>query len=94
MHKNIEMMVNTKTYFAEHESFVNTRVEQVVSKIFEEFDADKDGRLEKEEARAFIQSAMQGEYREEDFETARAELDRDGDGFLLKEDIVQFINRA
>lgn len=70
--------------------------EEAVEKIWNEFDKDKNGVLDKKELRPFVKLVCQGlpdgtEFDESEFEKLFADLDENGDGVISKEEIKSFL---
>ena len=94
-HNNIEVLFDSDTYFKQHMSFVETEQSQInlkVAKVFAEFDKDKDGKLAETETRFFMEATLKEEFDANEFNTARSALDKDQDGFIKPDDLVNFLS--
>ena len=79
---------------------IDAVISQCVEDIWKEYDTDKNGTLDKEEARSLINktlTAMEGEgktdYTEEDFAACFAEFDKDKSGTIDKGEMAAFIKK-
>ena len=80
---------------------IDAVISQCVEDIWKEYDTDKNGTLDKEEARSFINKtllAMEGpekaDYTDEDFAACFAEFDKDKSGTIDKGEMAQFIKKV
>ena len=78
---------------------------ECVEQIWNEYDKDKSGYLDKAECKDFIMSTVdemegipmpsaEGDGPEEEFEKCFSEVDRDGNGKISKEEMLGFIKRV
>ena len=72
---------------------------RMVDDFWGDYDTDRNGTLDKQEAKKFIQQTLgeMGEdvdFNEADFEACFQEFDRDGNGVIDKDEIVQFIKKV
>ena len=65
MHNNLEVLFDSDFYFREYNNFDDTAsngvsrgVDRIVAQIFDEFDLDKDGQLNRDEAKAMMQAKL------------------------------------
>ena len=77
-------------------TFEEDTVDKCVNDIWDQFDRDKSGYLDKSEARAFIQNSLfelgeVGEFTEDDFQKCFQEFDKDGNGTISKDEMKTFI---
>ena len=88
-------MFDSDSYFKKHLSFVETEQSQIslkVAKVFAQFDKDKDGKLAEAETRFFMEATLKEEFDANEFNTARSALDKDQDGFIKPDDLVNFLS--
>ena len=82
---------------------MDSAIVQVVENVWNKYDADGSGQLDRGEATAFVMDSLtqmnsdkqeQYEFRPEDFEVFFRELDKDGSGTIEKEEMFVFIQRV
>ena len=71
-------------------------IQNIVDKIWLEFDTDNSGFLEKDETRKFLQVVLKDmdvddSYEDSRFEQTYAAIDANGDGVIKKEEMAYFI---
>lgn len=74
-------------------------VQNTIQEIWDNFDKDKSGFLDKNEAKQFVKSTLMevgdnGEFSETEFEKCFKEFDKDGNGKITKEEMKAFIMRV
>lgn len=82
---------------------MDSAIVQVVENVWNKYDADGSGQLDRAEATAFVMDSLtqmntdkqeQYEFREGDFEVFFRELDKDNSGTIEKEEMFVFIQRV
>jgi len=69
----------------------------IIDQIWDNYDTDASGKLDKEESRKFVREALvefggsADECTEEAFEECFAQFDRDGSGFIEKDEMINVI---
>lgn len=94
---NLEVIVNTKAYFIDSQTFKKgidkeskeaAQIAAIVDKIWLTYDKDKNGELDREESKVFLQTVLSSapgyETQEGDFDTVFDSIDANGDGLLDK----------
>ena len=79
-------------------------IEAVIAKcvedIWNEYDKDGNGHLDKEEAKSFVKKTLveaaggEGDFTDEDFDACFAEFDKDKSGTIEKEEMAVFIKKV
>ena len=76
-------------------------IQGVIDQIWDTYDVDKSGALDKEETKAFVKKTLcdmegadGGEFSEEDFEACFAEFDKDKSGTIEKDEMAVFIKKV
>lgn len=72
--------------------------DELIDQIWDQYDEDASGELDKEETRKFVTDMMgnmdgSGDFTEEAFEELFTEFDKDGDGTIAKPEMSAFINQ-
>ena len=75
---------------------LDTVISKCVDDIWDKFDTDKSGALDRSETKEFIKKALHNieeneSFSEEDFDACFKEFDRDGSGLIEKEEMTHFI---
>ena len=78
---------------------IDTIINKCVDDIWDKYDKDMSGFLDKEETKAFVKDTMQemsdnGEWKDEEFEKCFAEFDKDGSGTIEKAEMTLFIKKV
>jgi hypothetical protein len=72
-------------------------VQAVIDKIWDTYDVDKSGKLDKEETKKFAQDCMNnlgpGEFDEEAFEEVFQNFDKNNNGTVERKEMIDFINK-
>lgn len=74
-------------------------IKKMVDDIWEQYDDDNSGELDKEETRQFVQDNLEemadgAKFNDRDFEQCFLDFDKDGSGTIDKDEMVQFIKRV
>ena len=102
---NIEVIVNTTSYFLDSNAFEKAIdnqtkesriINQIVDQIWLDFDKDKNGYLDRAETKVFLQTVLKdapnGEgYDESKFDELFDTIDQNGDGLMEKAEMRYFI---
>ena len=77
---------------------IDAVIRKCVEDIWQEYDTDGSGALDKEETKRFVQNTLQemsdnGEFLESDFEACFREFDKDGSGTIEMEEMAVFIKK-
>ena len=81
-------------------SDIDMVIASCVDEIWEVFDDDNSGSLDKEETKKFIRSTLQGmssdgnALSDDDFEQCFKEFDDDGSGFIERAEMIAFIKKV
>ena len=67
------------------------RIEKVIFQIWNDFDSNEDGKLAKEEVKAFLQATLGNEWATEEFDIVFNALDSGEKGFLEPTDLFNFL---
>ena len=78
---------------------LNAVIAKCVNDIWDEYDKDKNGYLDKEETKAFVANTLaemkdNNTIEDNDFEETFKEFDRDGNGTIEKEEMAAFIKKV
>ena len=102
---NIEVIVNPQKYFMDSTFFYRAIteasredkiVEQIVDKIWLDFDKDNSGYLDRDETRVFLETALRDvpggeEYDDSKFDETYDAIDANGDGLMERDEMAYFI---
>ena len=80
---------------------IDSVIAKCVDDIWQEYDKDNSGELDKEETKAFVKKTLcdmadgdGGEFSEEDFDACFKEFDKDGNGTIEKDEMAIFIKKV
>ena len=77
---------------------INQIIAQAVNDIWDQYDTDKSGALDKAETRKFVSATLtetgQGSFTEDEFNDCFASFDKNGDGSISKDEMVEFIKKV
>ena len=95
---NVEVMFDSDAYFKEFNSFLEEsdlsreiRIEKIIFQIWKDFDANNDGKLAKEEVKAFLKTTLGDDWAVEEFDMIFNALDLGDKGFLEPADLFNFM---
>ena len=95
---NVEVMFDSDAYFKEFNSFLEEsdlsreiRIEKIILQIWNDFDANNDGKLVKEEVKAFLKTTLGDDWAVQEFDMIFNALDLGDKGFLEPADLLNFI---
>ena len=71
-------------------------IKDVISRIWDEYDTDKNGKLDKKETRKLIKDIVKNlgsdyEYTDEGFDQVFCSIDKDGSGYVEKKEMISFV---
>ena len=77
---------------------IDSIIQEAVNQIWDQFDKDKSGALDKEETKAFVTATLtetgQGSFTADEFTECFASFDKNGDGSISKQEMVAFIKQV
>ena len=78
---------------------LNAVIEKCVNDIWEEYDKDGNGCLDKQETKAFVKNTLSemndnASIEEQDFDDTFKEFDKDGSGTIEKDEMAAFIKKV
>ena len=84
---------------ADQGSQLNSVIEKCVNDIWQEYDKDGNGYLDKEETKAFVKNTLSemndnASIEDQDFEDTFKEFDKDGSGTIEKDEMAAFIKKV
>ena len=77
---------------------IDSIIQEAVNQIWDQFDKDKSGALDKEETKKFVQDTLGNlgsgdEFSDEAFDEVFATFDKDGSGTVEKSEMVVFVKQ-
>ena len=74
-------------------------IDKCVDDIWDKYDTDRSGALDRDETRKFVQETLSemkqgGEFTDEDFEACFSEFDKDKSGTIEKSEMAIFIKKV
>ena len=78
---------------------IDAVIKKCVEDIWQEYDKDNSGSLDKEETKKFVQNTLSemndsGEFSESDFDACFKEFDKDNSGTIEKDEMAIFIKKV